>query len=179
MAEPHKRVLWAHRGLYVALAGFLMFLRLLPIDTEPVHWPGPDLLLGFTFAWVLRRPEYVPVLLIAAVILLEDFLVMRPPGLWTVIVVLGAEFLRGRVVFLREVGFLTEWLMVSIVMLCCFLAYRMAFAVTFLPLPDFGFAFARVLGSILAYPLVVAISALFLGLRKAVPGEVDSLGRRL
>jgi rod shape-determining protein MreD len=179
MAESLRRVLWAYRGLYVALAGFLMFLRLLPIDTEPVHWPGPDLLLGFTFAWVLRRPEYVPALLIGAVILLEDFLVMRPPGLWTVIVLLGAEFLRGRVVFLREVGFLTEWLMVSIVMLTCFIAYRLAFAVTFLPLPDFGFVFPRILGSILAYPFVVAISALFLGLRKAAPGEVNSLGKRL
>lgn len=179
MADSHKRIVWAHRGLYVALAGFLMFLRLLPINTEPVHWPGPDLLLGFTFAWVLRRPDYVPALLIAAVILLEDFLVMRPPGLWAVIVLFGAEFLRGRVVFLREVGFLAEWLMVSVVMLSCFLAYRVAFAVTFLPLPDLGFAFLRALGTVLAYPVVVAISSMFLGLRKAAPGEVDSLGRRL
>ncbi|WP_102225477.1 rod shape-determining protein MreD [Acidimangrovimonas sediminis] len=179
MAESQARIRWAYRGLYVALAGFLIFLRLLPIDSAPVKWPGPDLLLGFTFAWVLRRPDYVPALLIAMVVLLEDFLTMRPPGLWAVIVLLGAEFLRGRVVFLREVGFLAEWLMVAIVMLACFAAYRFAFAAAFLPLPDFAPAFARAAGTVLAYPLVVALTALALGLRKAQPGEVDSLGKRL
>lgn len=179
MAESQTRIRWAYRGLYVALAGFLMFLRLLPIDTMPVKWPGPDLLLGFTFAWVLRRPDYVPALLIALVVLLEDFLTMRPPGLWAVIVLMGAEFLRGRTVFLREVGFLTEWLMVSVVMFSCFIAYRVAFAVAFLPQPDFAFDFARAAGSALAYPFEVAIAVLVLGLRKAAPGEVDSFGRRL
>lgn len=179
MAESQARIRWAYRGLYVALAGVLMFLHLLPIDSKPAHWPGPDLLQAFTFAWVLRRPEYVPALLIALVILLEDFLTMRPPGLWAVIVLLGAEFLRGRSVFLREVGFLAEWLMVSVVMVACFLAYRAAFAVAFLPLPDFGFAFVRVIGSILAYPFVVALTFWVLGLRKAAPGEVDNYGRRM
>lgn len=179
MAEPIARIRWAYRALYVAIAGFLMFVRLLPLDTAPVHWPGPDILLGVTFAWVLRRPDYVPALLIAAVVLLEDLLLMRPPGLWAVIVLVASEFLRGRVPLMREFNTLAEWLMVSMVMFAAFIAYRLAFMLVVLPQPDFGFALIRILGSIVTYPLVVAVTAMVFGLRKTAPGEVDALGRRI
>jgi len=43
-------------------------VRILPLSTEPGSVPGPDVVLCLTFAWVLRRPEYVPALLIAAVL---------------------------------------------------------------------------------------------------------------
>ena len=43
---------------------------------------GPDLLIAFAFAWSLRRPEYVPSLLLALLFLLADLLLQRPPGLW-------------------------------------------------------------------------------------------------
>lgn len=179
MAEAIRRTVWGYRGLYVVIAGLLIFVRLLPIDTLPARWPGPDLLLCFTFAWVLRRPDYVPAWLIAAVVLLEGFLTMRPPGLWAAIVVVGSEFLRARIALTREVGFVVEWLMVSVVMVAAFFAYRLVLLVAFLPLPGFAMTFAQVAVSVLAYPLAVAVSALLLGLRKTAPGEVDSLGRPL
>jgi rod shape-determining protein MreD len=67
MAESLPASVWAYRGLYAALAFALLFLRMLPLGSVAGAWPGPDLLVCLTFAWVLRRPDYAPVLLVAAV----------------------------------------------------------------------------------------------------------------
>ena len=76
---------------------------------------GPDLMLAFTFAWVLRRPDYVPVLLIAAIFLLEDMLLMRPPGLWTADRAdRDRDPARSREPRPREMPFMAEWAMVAV-----------------------------------------------------------------
>lgn len=179
MAEPILRATWGFRRLYVGLAALLIFLRILPLHTAPTLWPGPDLLLCITFAWVLRRPEYVPAPLIALVFLMEDLVLMRPPGLWTVIVLLTAEFLREREAFTRELTFATEWAMVAGAVFTTLLGYRFVFLLTFLPEPPLVLSVLQAGATILAYPLVVVASALAFGLRKAATGELDALGRRL
>jgi rod shape-determining protein MreD len=113
------------------------------------------------------------------VILIEDLMLMRPPGLWTAIVVLATEFLRGRVALTRELNFLVEWMVISGVMLGMMLAYRLVMALAFVPQPAFGFAAVQLLWSIALYPLVVGLSRLVLDLRKPATGEIDSFGRRL
>lgn len=172
------RSVWLHRLLFVGLALVLLFLRLLPIETPNVGWPGPDLLLCLIFAWTMRRPDYLPVLLVATVVLLEDLILMRPPGLWTALVVLAAEFIRSRVALTRELNFGVEWLLVAGIMVTIFLANRLVFAIAFLPQPGFGFALVGVLWSIVAYPAVVALSRFALDLHKPAMGEVDAYGRR-
>ena len=60
-----------HRLIFVAVAAFLMFLRLLPIHPAAAgSLPGPDFLLCLIFAWTMRRPEYLPIWLLAAILLL-------------------------------------------------------------------------------------------------------------
>ena len=71
----------AGSALYVAAALVIVMAGLLPLGPGWVRWTGPDLLLALTFAWVLRRPDQAPVLLVAAVFLLADLLTLRPPGL--------------------------------------------------------------------------------------------------
>ena len=158
----------------------LLFLRLLPLGSDAAGgWPGPDILLCLIFAWVMRRPDYMPALLIAGVVLVEDLMLMRPPGLWTAIVVLAAEFLRARIALTRELSFATEWLLAAGLMVAMLLAYRLIFAIAFLPQPALGFALVQTLWSILCYPAVVLASRVALDLRKPAMGEVDSYGRRL
>ena len=70
-------------------------------------------------------------------------------------------------------------MLVAGVMVGILVAYRVAFAITFLPQAGFGFAMMQVLWSILCYPLVVGLLRLSLDLRKPATGEVDSYGRRL
>lgn len=179
MIDPVKRELWLHRGLFVGVALTLFFLRLLPLGTEAGRLPGPDILLCLILAWVQRRPDYLPALLIVVVVLIEDLLLMRPPGLWTALVLLGAEFLRSRIALTRELSFAMEWLLIAALMMALLLGYRLVFALAFLPQPAFGFAMVQVLASILFYPAVVWLSHAALGVHKPGMGEVDDKGRRL
>ncbi len=171
--------LWMHRLLFLAVAATLIFLRLLPLHDLAGNLPGPDLLLCLIFAWTVRRPEYLPVLMIACVVLLEDMLLMRPPGLWTGLVILASEFIRSRVALTRELSFGVEWLLVAGLMLTLFICYRVAFSLAFLPQPGFGFALVQTSWSIFAYPFVVALSRYGLDLHKPAMGEVDAYGRRM
>lgn len=179
MVDAVRREIWLLWLVYLAIALSLFFVRLLPIGSEAGGWPGPDVLLCLTLAWVTRRPDQLPVLIVMAVFLLEDFLFMRPPGLWTAVVVAGTEFLRGRSALSRELGFAMEWLLVSGVMIAMLIIYRTISGIAFLPQPGFGLAMVQTLGSILCYPLIVGLSHVALSLRKPATGEVDAMGRPL
>ena len=103
----------------------------------------------------MRRPDYLPALLVAAVVLLEDMILMRPPGLWTALVLVAAEFVRGRVALTRELSFGVEWLLVSGLMVGLLLSYRVIFALVLLPQPGFGYALVQVVWSVLCVPVAL------------------------
>lgn len=170
---------WLWRGIYVSAVLAMLFLRLLPLPSEAGSLPGPDLLMCLSCAWVLRRPDHLPALLIAGAVFLEDMVLMRPPGLWAAILLIGTEFLRSRAAFSRELTLLSEWFMVAIVMLGMMLAYRMINGLTMLPQPGIGFTLVQFVFSALAYPCLVGLLRLTFGLRKPAAGEVDPQGRRL
>ena len=167
------------RGLFVLAVTAMLFLRLLPLPAEAGSLPGPDLMMCLCCAWVLRRPDHLPALLIAGAVLVEDMLLMRPPGLWAALMLLGTEFLRSRAAFSRELTLVSEWVMVAVVMLAMMLAFRLGMAVTMLPQPGLGLTLIQFVFSVLAYPLVVGALRLAFGLRKPATGEVDALGRPL
>lgn len=179
MIDPLSGQLWAYRLAFVGLAMVVLFIRILPLGDTAGSFPGPDLMLCLTLAWVSRRPDYVPAGLIAVVVLVEDLVLMRPPGLWAALVVLASEFLRGRAAVTRQLGFLAEWFLVAIVIFLMLIAYRLASALAFLDQPGFAYAFAQMVMSALCYPLVAGLLHVALGLRKPLTGEVDAFGRRL
>lgn len=168
-----------HRLLFVALACALFFLRLLPLDTAAGRWPGPDLLLCLTIAWTLRRPDYLPIWLIAMVIFVEDILSLRPPGLWTALVIAGSEFLRSRMALMRGVNFGLEWVLVTALMAGIFLAYRLVLGFAVVPQVPLGQAALQFLATVLFYPAVVGLSWAAFGIDKPAMGEIDASGRRL
>jgi len=179
MAEARHGRAWVYRALFVAISLGLLFLRLLPLGGEAGKWPGPDLMLCLMLAWVTQRPDHLPAVLIGLVVLVEDLVLMRPPGLWAAIVVLATEFLRARSALTRELGFAAEWVLIAVVMVAMLLGYRLIYSLTFLGQPDFGYAFARTLGSILMYPFVVWGLRVAINLRKPSTGETDTMGRRI
>lgn len=162
--------------LYLLSALALIVLALLPLAPGRIGWPGPDLLVVLTFAWVLRRPEQVPVLVIAAVMLVADILLFRPPGLGAATAVVATEVARLHQQRWREQGFLVEWLRVAILMVLMVLAertIRTLFLIpsTLAPLPPLGLDILRLITTVAAYPFVVAALGV-LGLRRAAPGEI-------
>lgn len=179
MVERLRDGVWFWRGLFTLAVLAMLFLRILPLPAEAGRLPGPDLLMCLCCAWVLRRPDHLPALLIAAAVLVEDMLLMRPPGLWAALMLVGTEFLRSRAAFSRELTLLSEWGMVAVVMLAMLLAYRLTLTLTMLPQPGLGLTLIQFVFSVLAYPLVVGVLRLAFGLHKPAMGEVDARGRRL
>lgn len=174
IGRPTRRRLLG-TALYLGCAAVVLFLRLLPLAPGRVPWPGPDLILCLTFAWVLRRPDQVPALAIAAVVLVEDLLLSRPIGLWAAMVVIGSEVARGRQARWRTQPFVVEWLRVAVLMALLTGAARLAMLLVLLPVPPLGQVLLQLLASIAAYPLVVLAGAM-LGLRRAMPGEAEGMG---
>lgn len=198
MVDPRTATRWAFQVLYLGLVALILFFRLLPLSMvpdvwplpaamvailpdwlSPNDWPGPDLLLGLTVVWVLRRPDFMPVLAVAAVFLLDDLLTMRPPGLWALIVLIGTEFLRKRETATRDLPFGWEWLMASAVMGAMVLAYRFAQALFMIPQVSFGPVLLQLLATVAIYPVLAIALQLTFGLRRAAPGEIDAFGQRL
>ena len=170
---------WLHRLIFLGVALVITFVRLLPLQTTAGHLPGPDLLLCLIFAWMVRRPEYLSALMIGAVVLAEDMLLMRPPGLWAALVLMGAEFIRARSALTRELNFGVEWLLVAGVIFGVFFANRTILDMAFVDQPSFGFSLLQIIWSVMAYPAVVALSRYGLDLYKPAMGQVDSFGRRM
>lgn len=180
--------------LFLGVAGCVTFVRLLPVqdysaggngDTLSIlgipmaHWPAPDLLLCLTLAWVIRRPDLLPAPIIAGYFLIEDLLLLRPPGLWALIVLIVTEFLRARNSALRNFGFGVEYALIAGLMLAMFLAYRAILAIVMVAQLPLDLSVAQFLGSVVLYPVVVAALHLVLKLRKPATGEVDMLGQKL
>lgn len=177
MVESIRLHVWTMRLAFIFVALFLIFLRLLPLNTETPLWTGPDLLLALTLAFAVRRPEYLPSLHVAVIFLLEDLLLQRPPGLFALMVLIGSETLKSRSRALHEQNFLMEWLSVSASLFGILFVYRFVLAVLLVPQAPLGLAIMQFMFTLLAYPFVVGAAHIVVGLRKATPAEMDGMGR--
>lgn len=161
--------------LFALCVAILLFIRLLPLSTGLTGWPGPDLALCLTFAWVLRRPDQLPALVIVAAMLVEDVLLYRPLGLWPVMVLLGTEAARLREARWRDQPFMIEWLRVAIMIGAMMLGYRVVQAVFLVPNAVLGQVILQYLATIVAYPVVVFVARWLIGLRRISPVEAERM----
>ncbi|MGV6811171.1 MAG: rod shape-determining protein MreD [Brevirhabdus sp.] len=171
MDEHESRRAAFFRVIYVAICGAVLFVSLLPLDAGAGRWPGPDVILCLTIAWVIRRPNYVPTLLVAAVFLCADLLLMRPPGLAAAINLLVVEFLRSRAVQLRSATVVQDWMTTALMIALAAVVFRLAQWVAMLPNPPLIQDVVGVFWSIAVYPVVVFLSVVFLSVRRVAPGE--------
>lgn len=151
----------------------LILRHLVPDAPGSTGLPGPDLLLCLSFAWVLRRPHEVPAPLIALMGLIDDFVTMRPPGLWALILLLGTEAARKREHRWREHSFLVEWLRVAILMTAMLIGARVVLMLAMQPTPPLWQMVLKVIATIAAYPVVVVLARWILRLRRATPAEIE------
>lgn len=179
MIEQTATRIWGMRLTFALVVCTILFFHLLPLETSPRRWVGPDLVLAFACAWSLRRPEYVPSAALAGLFLLADFLLFRPPGLWAVLALLGCEHLKTRMRGLRDGSFANEWLAVCIVMAVVMVAYRAVLMVTFVDLPGFGLSVFELVMTMLSYPLVVGATHFLLGVRRPSHAELEARGGAL
>ncbi len=173
--DERRSGLWRYRLLFVAIAAGVFFLQLLPLHPGPGQVPGPDVLLLIALAWTVVRPALAPVWLVAGVFLVADLLLMRPLGLWTLLVIMGCEFLRSRRALLKNVPFVVEWLSIAGVVTVMTVVQAVILTVFAVPQPTFGLTVIRLIFTVLAYPLVVVLAGRALGLTKP-RGDSDRLG---
>ncbi|MEI4233011.1 rod shape-determining protein MreD [Roseovarius sp. D22-M7] len=164
---------------YVGLSLAIVFCRLLPISTLPPSWAGPDLWLALTFAFAARRPDYVPILLVAVLALGMDLLLQRPPGLWAALTVLGVETLRARAPALRDLTFLSEWAAVASTLVIMTLSYRILLTVLAVDQAPLGLGLMQLLSTLLVYPAVALVAHGVLGVRKRAPGDIEPARGRI
>ena len=175
IAQPHN---WTGRAIFVGLACILVFMQLLPLQTHPSNWAGPDLLLTMTVVWVTRRPDHVPFVLVAGLFFLLDLLLQRPPGLMAALVLLLTEFLRARTESFRSLAFGLEWGTVAIGLIAVMLANRFVLMLVMLPQAPMGLTLSQMILTILAYPVVAALAYVALGIRRGTAGEFTPFGGR-
>ena len=178
MTDLSPARLWIMRTGFVVLAMIILFFHLLPLETTPRWFAGPDILLAFACAWCIRRPDYVPMPVLAVIFLLADLLLQRPPGLWAMLALLGCENLKSQGRSLRDSNFLAEMISVSIVIFGIMLANRIILAIALVDLPGWGLSLSEAGMTLVFYPVVVAISHWLMGVRKMAPGDLDALGQR-
>ncbi len=126
MISPATLHRWAYALLFAAIAALVVFLRILPTGGSAGGWPPPDFIVLAGFAWVAQRPDFVPVLLFAALLVVTELLFLRPPGVASGLAVIGLEAIRARAGLLRERGFLTEWITVGVILALMLVAERIA-----------------------------------------------------
>lgn len=167
------------RGLYLGLALLIILLQMLPLTAVPTVWPRPDILMALTFVYALRRPRYVPPLLVGAVFFLADLLFMRPPGLLTALVIIGNETLRSRAHGMRSTSMVAEWVLIAAAIMAVTVVERLILFTLLAPVPALGPVLIGALGTAAIVPVVALVGALAFGLRRAAPGELDERGQRI
>ena len=178
MGEFSATRVWTMRAVYLALALIIILGHLVPVDTTPRSWAPADLLVAMTFAWTLRRPDFVPAISVAVALLTADLLLQRPPGLGALLVVLGCEYLKIRSDSLRDAGFAGEWAVVSLVLVTLTMGDRLALMIVAADQPPLPLSLSRLVLTVAVYPLVVLASQGLFGVRKPAPGATDRQGAR-
>lgn len=171
MAERAPLQVWFLRGLFAALVLAVLLRALLPLDVGAPTVPGPDLILCLVLAWVQRRPDVLTAPIIAGTLLLADFLLMRPPGLWALIVLAGTEVLRRRAYRTERTPALVEMGMVTIMIAAMMLAQRLVLTLFFVDQPPIPAELLHFLTTVAAYPVVAVLSVYAFGIRSRVTDD--------
>ena len=152
MIDLPNRLLWL-RCSFLIITTLLVMLRTLPIQTGLNLILIPDILLVMTFSWIIQRPDIIGPILLTMAFLFADFILQRPPGLWTLIVLFGGMFLRTRSIRFKEVFFIYEWATVSVVIIFCYTLQNVLMRFTFVTLFDFKLTSIQALTAVLFYPI--------------------------
>ena len=148
---------WLDIALFL-LAGFIAIgLAIIPMGLAANSVAFPDVLFALFVAWVIRQPDSAPVVAIVFLSVLADALMMRPIGLWAMMLLVGTEGLRLSERAFRDIPFLLEWLYVSVLFVLLSFLQNVVLFVSFSEMYAIGDVFWHAVRSIAVYPVVVAV----------------------
>lgn len=179
MSELAPSRLWMKRAGFALLVLTILFFHLLPLQTAAGGLIWPDLILAFALAWSVRRPQYVPSVLLAGMFLLTDLLLQRPPGLWAMLALIACERIKLQSRNLRDASLASELASVTAWIVGIGLAYRIILALLLVEMPPIGPALIQIAVTVAAYPVVLGITHTIMGVRKATPNDIGRKGARI
>jgi len=167
---------WTMRFLFAILASLILFGQLLPLDEGPRRWAPPDIILIFALVWSSRRPDFVPAPLIAVIFFLQDLFLLRPPGLYSLMVLLLCEWQKTWAIRPNETNFMSEWLRSAFIFAGFLLSYRLILTVSFSPLPPLSLSLIQMIMNIIFFPIAVFVSERLFNVRKLSALELERQG---
>ena len=150
--------IWIYRIIFTVFAIFLILANLIPLQTTPQSWPWPNILLLLIFCWSLREPNFVPVPLVIAILLLQDFLLNRPPGLFSGISVIILIWIKAITASSDDKSFLAEWVRVSLAFAAISLLYHFVLLISFVNTTELRISLIQTILNISTYPFIVLVS---------------------
>jgi rod shape-determining protein MreD len=157
-----------------------LYLPLLPLGTAGGGAVWPDTVFALTAAWIIRQPDGLPLLAVAAAGFLADLVLFRPPGLGALLLVLATEFLRVQRPAMMDRPFPVEWLTFGLTYAACLLLQSAIMAIAFVAQPPARLTALMFVATLAVYPAVAAFLHWVLQVRFPMPAErVRQLGRKL
>ena len=154
---PSERI-WIYRIVFIAISIFLVLTNLMPLQTMPQSWPWPNALLLVIFCWSLREPNFVPIPLITLVLLSQDFLLHRPPGLFSGITILILVWIKAITASTDDKSFLAEWMRVALAFAAISLINHLVLSISLVTTTELRISLIQTIFNISTYPFVVLIS---------------------
>jgi rod shape-determining protein MreD len=176
MIAPPK--IWLYRLIYALLGGLMIAYPILPLHFSPTRWPAPALLYGLTLAWVVRQPDSAPFLLVAALALLADAVLMRPMGLWALLLLVATETVRASHQTIRERGLMMEFTVVAALLTAMIILQNLVLWISFSTPLELARMLQLGLLTLLCYPFIVVFLHYIARVRKPEStNRPDRLGK--
>ena len=148
------------------LMGFVTIgVPIIPMGLAANSIGFPDVMFAVFAAWVIRRPVSAPIVGIVFFGVLADALMMRPLGLWALVLFVGMELLRLSERAFKDIPFVLEWLYVSGLFALMLLLQNVLLFVSFDSVYILSDVIWHWVRTVLSYPLVVLILHLALRIR--------------
>ncbi len=144
---------FAYQVVYFCIGLLIIFFQILPLQTTPQAWSGPNVLLVFFAAIVTKRPEFTSSFLVASIFLIEDFFLMRPPGLMSSLTVLGFYFLKRKFQHQEGNSLLSRWGGVTTCLTIILLLYYFISILLFIPSAGFRLTLMELIVTLALYPV--------------------------
>ena len=144
---------FTHQIIYFCIGLLIIFFQILPLQTTPQTWSGPNVLLVFFATIVTKRPEFTSSFLVASIFLIEDFFLMRPPGLMSSLTVLGFYFLKRKFQYKESNSLIFGWGSVTTCLTIILLLYYFISVLLFIPSAGLRLTLMELLATLALYPV--------------------------
>lgn len=149
----------------------LTLFHLIPLGIGSGARVLPDAMLALLACWSVRRPQDLPLVLLAGLLLMADFLLARPVGLWALMSLLILEVLGGQREAMRDRSFVFEWGSFALALAAGLMLQSLILQLALVERPAGTLTLRMFAVTVAAYPVVTVLLHYVLRVRSPKPVE--------